>query len=330
MKYFNSDKAGCLFAAMLAGCGALAPLSDAVAQSFPARSVRMIVAFPPGGGSDTIARIIAQKFVADLGQRAVVDNRAGASGNIAADIVAKAPADGYTVLFGNSSLAISPAVYSKLTYSPSKDLAPISMASQYPFSLVVHPSLPVKTVKEFVALAKSKPNALEYASSGAGTMGQLSMELLRLKTGVRMTHLPYKGAAPQTIAVLTGESQAGFIVLPVAVRHFKTGKLRGLGVAGPKRSDLAPEIPTMIEAGVPGHMAVQWNGLFAPSKTPAPVIEILYKSWVAAVKSPEVSKKIVDSGAEPGGNTTAEFVAFVKEETAKWAEVAKASGTKLD
>lgn len=316
--------------ALLATCGLLVSAGAVTAQDFPTRSVRMIVAFPPGGGSDTIARIIAQKFVADLGQRAVVDNRAGASGNIAADIVAKAPADGYTVLFGNSSLAISPAVYSKLTYSPTKDLTAISMASQYPFSLVVHPSLPVKTVRQFVALAKSKPNALDYASSGAGTMGQLSMELLRLKTGARMTHLPYKGAAPQTVAVLTGEAQAGFIVLPVAVRHFKAGKLRGLGVAGPKRSALAPEIPTMIEAGVPGHMAVQWNGLFAPSKTPAAVIEKLYKSWVAAVKSPEVSKRIVDSGAEPGGNTTAEFVAFVKEETAKWAEVAKASNTRLD
>jgi tripartite-type tricarboxylate transporter receptor subunit TctC len=316
--------------ALLATCGLLASVGGVAAQDFPTRAVRMIVAFPPGGGSDTIARIIAQKFVADLGQRAVVDNRAGASGNIAADIVAKAPADGYTLLFGNSSLAISPAVYSKLTYSPTKDLTAISMASQYPFSLVVHPSLPVKTVKQFVALAKSKPNALDYASSGSGTMGQLAMELLRLKTGIRMTHLPYKGAAPQTVAVLTGEAQAGFIVLPVAVRHFKTGKLRGLGVAGPKRSALAPEIPTMIEAGVPGHLAVQWNGLFAPSKTPAPVIEILYKSWVAAVKSAEVSKRIIESGAEPGGDTTAEFVAFVKEETLKWAEVAKASNTRLD
>lgn len=330
MMHFNFDDIRRLMVLALAGGAVLAPLGDVVAQSYPTRAVRMIVAFPPGGGSDTIARIIAQRFIADLGQRAVVDNRAGASGNIAADIVAKAPADGYTVLFGNSSLAISPAVYSKLTYSPSQDLVAISMASQYPFSLVVHPSLPVKTVKQFVALAKSKPNALDYASSGAGTMGQLAMELLRLKTGIRMTHLPYKGAAPQTVAVLTGEAQAGFIVLPVAARHFKTGKLRGLGVAGPKRSALAPDIPTMIEAGIPGHMAVQWNGLFAPSKTPAPVIETLYKSWVAAVKSPEVSKRIITSGAEPGGNTTAEFGAFVKVETAKWAEVAKASNTRLD
>lgn len=316
--------------ALLTTCGLLVSIADVVAQSYPTRAVRMIVAFPPGGGSDTIARIIAQRFTTELGERVVVDNRAGASGNIAADIVAKSPADGYTLLFGNSSLAISPAVYSKLTYSLSQDLVPISMASQYPFSLVVHPSLPVKTVKQFVALAKSKPNALDYASSGAGTMGQLSMELLRLKTGTRLNHLPYKGAAPQTVAVLTGEAQAGFIVLPVAVRHFKTGKLRGLGVAGPKRSALAPNIPTMIEAGVPGHMAVQWNGLFAPSKTPAAVIEKLYRSWVASVKSEEVSKRIVESGAEPGGNATAEFAAFVKEETAKWAEVARASNTRLD
>ncbi len=315
---------------ILAGFAVLAQVGEVVAQSYPSRPVRMIVPFPPGGGSDTIARIVAQKFASGLGQQVVVDNRAGASGNIAADIVAKSPADGYTVLFGNSSLAISPAVYRKMSYSPSRDLVPVSMASQYPFSLVAHPALPVKTVKDLVALAKAKPNALDYASSGAGTMSHMAMELLRIKTGVRITHLPYKGAAPQSVATLTGEAQAAFIVLPVAARHFKVGKLRGLGVAGPKRSALAPDIPTMIEAGVPGHMAVQWNGLFAPSKTPAPVVEKLYQSWVAAVKSPEVSKRIIASGAEPGGNTSAEFAEFVKIETAKWAEVAKASNTRLD
>ena len=319
-----------LLAALVVSCGVLAPLGDALAQNYPTRPVRMLLPFPPGGGSDTIARIVGQKFADGLGQQVIIDNRAGASGNIAADIVAKAPADGYTVLFGNSSLAISPAVFSKMTYSPSRDLVPISMASQYPFSLVVHPSLPVKTVKEFVALAKARPNALDYASSGAGTMAHMSMELLRIKTGARITHLPYKGAAPQSVAVLTGEAQAAFIVLPVAVRHFKDGKLRGLGVAAEKRSELAPEVPTMIEAGVPGHMAIQWNGLLAPSKTPQPVLDKLYQSWVAAVKSPDVSKRIIASGAEPGGNSPAEFAAFMKTETGKWAEVAKASGTKLD
>jgi tripartite-type tricarboxylate transporter receptor subunit TctC len=319
------------FAIALLAMGGLLTVSGPIAaQNFPTRAVRMLLPFPPGGGSDTIARIVGQKFADGLGQQVVIDNRAGASGNIAADIVAKAPADGYTLLFGNSSLSISPAVFSKMTYDPNRDLVAISMASQYPFSLVVHPSLPVKSVKEFVALAKSKPNVLDYASSGAGTMAHMSMELLRLKTGIRITHLPYKGAAPQSVAVLTGEAQAAFIVLPVAARHFQEGKLRGLGVAAEKRSALAPEVPTMIEAGVPGHIAIQWNGLFAPSKTPAPVLEKLYQAWVAAVKSPDVSKRIIASGAEPSGNTPAEFAAFVKVEADKWAAVAKASNTRLD
>lgn len=326
----NSGKTCQLVLALLVTCGSVALPTGVLAQSFPSKPVRMLVPFPPGGGSDTIARIVAQKFSEALGQQVLVDNRAGASGNIAGDLAAKAVPDGYTLLFGNSSLAISPGVYSKMSYSPSNDLVAISLASQYPFSLVVHPALPVKSVKELVALAKSKPNALDYASSGAGTMSHMAMEMLRLKTGTRITHLPYKGAAPQTVAVLTGEAQAAFVVLPVAVRHFKDGRLRGLAVAAPKRSAVAPEVPTMIEAGVPGHLAMQWNGLFAPAKTPQAVLDKLNQAWVGAVKSPEASKRIIDSGAEPGGNSAAEFAAFVKQETIMWGEVAKASGTRLD
>lgn len=311
-------------------CGILAPAAEIPAQDYPTKAVRVLVPFPPGGGSDTIARIVAQKFSEVLGQQVLVDNRAGASGNIAGEMAAKAAPDGYVLLFGNSSLAISPAVFSKMTFSPSRDLVAISMASQYPFVLVSHPSLPVRTVKDLVVLAKSKPNSLDYASSGNGTMAHMAMELLRIKTGVRITHLPYKGAAPQSVAVLTGEAQVAFIVLPVAVRHFEDGKLRGLGVAGPKRAAVAPDVPTMIEAGVPGHTAVQWNGLFAPAKTPQPVLDKLHQAWVSAIKSPEVSKRIIASGAEPSGNSAAEFAAFVKEETDKWAAVAKASGTRLD
>lgn len=303
---------------------------SAWAQAFPTKSVRVLVPFPPGGGSDTVARIVAQKFAEVLGQQVIVDNRAGASGNIAGDMAAKAAPDGYTLLFGNSSLAISPAVFSKMPYSPSRDLVAISMASQYPFVLVAHPSLPVKSVRDLVVLAKARPNALDYASSGAGTMSHMAMELLRLKSGVRITHLPYKGAAPQSVAVLTGEAQAAFVVLPVAVRHFKDAKLRGLGVAGPRRAAVALDVPTMIEAGIAGHTAVQWNGLFAPARTPQPVLEKLNQAWVTAVKAPEVSKRIIASGAEPSGNSAAEFAAFVKEETDKWAAVAKASGTRLD
>jgi tripartite-type tricarboxylate transporter receptor subunit TctC len=299
-------------------------------QEYPTKPFRLIVGFPAGGGSDIVARIIAQKLGAELGQTAIVENRPGASANIAAELVAKAAPDGYTLLFGNSSLAISPAVFRKMAYSPTRDLVPISMASQYPFTLVAHPSLPVKTVKDLVALAKSKPNALDYASSGAGTMSHMAMELLRTKTGVRINHLPYKGAAPQSVALLTGESQVAFIVLPVAVRHFKTGKMRGLGVAGPKRAALAPDVPTMIEAGISGHTAMQWNGLFAPARTPQPILDKLHRAWLSTVKSADVAKRIVASGAEPAPNSPAEFGAFLKEETEKWAAVAKASGTLLD
>jgi len=302
----------------------------AAAQDYPAKSVRLIVGFPAGGGSDLVARIIAQKLGSELGQAAVVENRPGASANIAAELVAKAAPDGYTLLFGNSSLAISPAVFSKMAYSPTRDLVPISLASQYPFTLVAHPSLPVTTVKQLVALAKSKPNALDYASSGAGTMSHMAMELLRIKSGVRINHLPYKGAAPQSVALLTGEAQVAFIVLPVAVQHWRTGKLRGLGVAGPKRSELAPDVPTMIEAGIAGHTAVQWNGLLAPARTPQPVLDKLHRAWLTTLKSPEVVKRIVASGAEPAPTTAAEFTAYLREETEKWAAVAKASGTKLD
>jgi tripartite-type tricarboxylate transporter receptor subunit TctC len=299
-------------------------------QDYPAKSIRLIVGFPAGGGSDIVARIIAQRLGAELGQTALVENRPGASANIAAELVAKAAPDGYTLLFGNSSLAISPAVFSKLTYSPTRDLVAISMASQYPFTLAAHPSLPVKTVKDLVALAKARPDALDYASSGAGTMSHMAMELLRLKAGVRINHVPYKGAAPQSVALLTGEAQVAFVVLPVAARHFKDGKLRGLGVAGPVRAALAPEVPTMIEAGIAGHTAMQWNGLFAPAKTPQSVLDRLYRAWLGALKTPEVAQRIVASGAEPSPNSPAEFAAFLREEIEKWGAVAKATGTKLD
>ena len=319
----------CTFGVVVTLGGVLASAAPAPAQEFPTRAIRMVLPFPAGGGSDLVARIIAQKYSALLGQQVVVDNRAGASGNIAADIVAKAPGDGYTVLFANSSLSISPAIYKKLSYDPVRDLTAISMASSYPFALVAHPALPVKNVKDLVALAKSKPNSLDYSSAGTGTMSHMAMEMLRVKTGTRITHLPYKGAAPATVAVLTGESQVAFVVMPVAAPHINAGRLRGLGVAAKTRSAVVPNVPTMEEAGVPGHLALQWNGLFVPAKTPA-VQDKLYREWVTAVKSPEVVQRIRDQGAEPGGNTPAEFSAFFKAETAKWADVAKQSGTKVD
>ncbi len=317
-------------AAFIAALAAVLAAVPVAAQEFPTRAIRMVLPFPAGGGSDLVARIIAQKYSQQLGQQVIVDNRAGASGNIAADIAAKAPADGYTVFFANSSISISPAIYKKLSFDPVKDFSAISMASSYPFVLVAHPALPVKSVKDLVTLARGKPNSLDYSSAGTGTMSHMAMEMLRVKTGTRITHLPYKGAAPATVALLTGESQVAFVVMPVAAPHIASNRLRGLGVADKLRSSVAPNVPTMEESGVPGHVAVQWNGLLVPSKTPQAVQDKLYREWVAAVKAPEVVQRIRAEGAEPSGNTPAEFTAFFRAEAAKWADVAKQSGTTVD
>lgn len=301
-----------------------------LAQEYPAKQIRLVVSFPAGGGSDLVARVVAQKLAGAFGQPVVPDNRAGASGNIAAEIVAKSPADGYTLLFTNSSLSISPAVFRKLNYDPVKELTAISMASSYPFALVVHPSLPVQSVKALVALAKSKPGELAYASAGGGTMSHMAMELLRIKTGIKAQHLPYKGAAPATVSILAGESQLGFVVMPVAASQIKAGKLRGLGVAAPTRSPAVPEVPTMQEAGVAGHEAVQWNGFFAPARTPSAILDRLHREVAKAVQLPDVRQRIEAEGATPVGSSPSEFAAFYRSEAEKWADVAKRSGTKLD
>ncbi len=315
----------------LAMAACLPALPGAVwSQDYPVRAIRMVVPFPAGGGSDLIARVTAQKLSGALGQPVVVDNRAGASGNIAAELVARSVPDGYTLIFANSSVAISPAVYQKLPFNPVKDLMPISMVSSYPFVLVVHPSLPVKSVKELVALATAKPGALAYSSAGAGTMSHLAMELMALRTGIEAAHLPYKGAAPATIGLMSGEAQLAFIVMPVAQVQINAGKLRGLGVAARTRSAVLPQVPTLQEAGVANNEALQWNGLFAPAKTPQAILDRLYREVVKALATPEVKQRFEAEGADPVGSTPAEFAAFFRTEAEKWADVAKRSGTKLD
>lgn len=312
------------FAALALGAG------HADAEDYPVRAIRLLVPFPAGGGSDTIARVTAQKLSGLLGQQVVVDNRAGASGNIAAELAVRAAPDGYTLMFANSSIAISPAVYTKLSFDPVKDLVPISMVSSYPFVLVVHPALPVKSVKELAALAKSKPGALTYSSAGAGTMSHLGMELFTLRTGARLTHLPYKGAAPASIGLISGEAQLAFIVMPVAHVQINAGKLRGLAVAARNRSAVMPQLPTMLEAGVADNEALQWNGLFAPAKTSQAVLDRLNREVIKALATPDVKQRFEAEGADPAGNSPQEFAAFFRAEAAKWADVTKRSGTKLD
>ena len=311
-------------------CALLACIGTAYAQDYPVRAIRMLVPFPAGGGSDTIARVTAQKLSGLLGQQVVVGNRAGASGNIAAEIVAKATPDGYTLMFANSSIAITPAVYTKLSFDPVKDFIPISMVSSYPFVLVVHPAVAVKSVKELVALAKEKPGALTFSSAGAGTMSHLAMELFQLRTGTKLTHLPYKGAAPAAIGLMSGEAQVAFVVMPVAHVQINAGKLRGLAVAAKNRSAVMPQLPTLAEAGVADNEALQWNGLFAPAKTPGAVLDRLYRDVTKALATAEVKQRFEAEGADPVGNTPKEFAAYFRAEAAKWADVTKRSGTKLD
>jgi len=316
----------------LALLGALVCLagSPLLAQQYPAKTVRIVVGFPAGGGTDLIARLVAQKLTVALGQTVVVENRPGASANIAGELVARAAPDGYTLLFGNSSLSISPAVFRKLAYDPVKDLSPISMASSYPFALAAHPSLPIRNVRELVALAKAKPGALDYASAGPATMSHLAMQLMRLKTGIELGHLTYKGAAPALVSLMAGESQIAFIVMPVAGPQINAGKLRGLGVAAPARSAVVPQMPTMQEAGVDGHEALQWNGLFAPARTPQAILDVLHREMVKALRSAEIKQRFENEGATAVGNAPSEFAAYFRAEARKWADVAGRSGTKLD
>ena len=299
-------------------------------QQYPARVIRMVLPFPPGGGSDLIARVTAQKLSAALGQSVIVDNRAGASGNIASELVAKSPPDGYTLLFANSSLALTPALFQKLSFDAVRDFQPVSMVSSYPFVLVVHPSLPVRSVRELVALAKAKPDALDFSSPGAGTMSHLAMELFRLRTGAPVVHVPYKGASPAGIAVVAGEAQLSFLVMPNAQAQINAGRLRGLGVAAKARARVLPNVPTLEEAGVPDNEALQWNGLFAPSRTPQAILDRLYRELLAALATAEVRQRFEAEGADPVGSSPGEFAAFFRAEAEKWSDVVKRSGTKIE
>lgn len=299
-------------------------------QEYPVKPVRILVPFAAGGGLDLVARVAAQKLSGALGQAVVVENRAGASGNIAAELVAKSAADGYTLLFGNSSLSISPAVFQKLAYDPVRDLTPISMVSSLPFVLAVHPSLPVRSAKELVVLARAKPDALAYASAGAATLSHLAMELMRLKTGIKVVHLPYKGSAPAAVGLMAGEAQCSFLGIPAAHPQIKAGKLRGLGVTTKTRSAVIPQVPTMQEAGIAGYEVMQWNGLFAPARTPQAILDRLYRELVRALATPEVRQRLEAEGTDPVGSTPGDFASFLRVEAEKWADVAKRSGTRLD
>ena len=300
-------------------------------QAYPTKPIRMVVPVAAGGGADLVARTTGLKITEALGQPVIIDNRTGAAGSIGADIVAKSPPDGHTLLLGSSGpLAINPSLYPKLPYDAARDFAPVSLATIMPFLLVVHPTLPVQNVKELVALARSRPNQLNYASPGAGSTTHLANELLKSATGMKIVHVPYKGVAPAAVDLISGQVQMMAGDLSSLIPHVKSNRMRALAVTGAKRSHLLPQVPTVAESGVAGYEASGWFGVLVPAATPPAVVERLNASIVKGLAMPDARERLSAFGGEAGGSTPEQFAAHIRGEAAKWGKLIKSLGLKSD
>lgn len=312
----------------LAALGGLVPGPAVMAQNYPTRPIRLIVPFPPGGGTDITARAVAQKLGESWGQTVVVDNRPGANGTIGVDIAANSAPDGHTLTMISSSHAVNTSLYTRQPYDLLKDLTPITQATSQPYVLVINPSVPAKSVKELIAVAKAKPGALNYGSSGTGGISHLAGALLGSLTGTSLVHIPYKGGAPATIDVISGQIQIMFGTLLLNGPHIKAGRLRVLAVTTPQRWPGTPELPTMQEAGVPGFVITQWYGMLAPAKTPQPTVAKLNKEIARILHEPDVKEKLAADGADAVGNTPEQFGAHISSEIAKYGKLVKQIGLK--
>jgi tripartite-type tricarboxylate transporter receptor subunit TctC len=309
----------CAFAALA--------ISAAHAEVYPSKPIRMIVAYPPGGGTDIVGRVVAQKLGEALGQAVVVENRGGASGNIGTEIAARAAPDGYTILMGNvAPNAINVSLFKNLPYDPVADFAPITLVASTPNILVVHPNTPARAVKEVIALAKANPGTLNFASAGVGSSSHLAGELFRILAGADIVHVPYKGAGPAMVDVLSGQVQLYFATMPAAMPHVKSGKLAAVAVTSAKRSPALPDAPTIAESGVPGYEASTWYGLLAPARTPAAAVARLHQATVKILADAALRGKLADQGFEPVGDSPEEFGAYIKSEIAKWGNVIRDAG----
>ena len=295
-------------------------------ETYPARPLRIIVSIPAGSGTDTVARLIANGLSERLGRQVIVDNRPGAGTVIGNDMVAKAKPDGYTLLMNGAAFTISPAIYKKNPYDAWNDFAPITLAVFTPNLLVVHPSVPAKSVKEIIALAKARPDQILYASGGTGTNSHLAMALFVSMAQIRMVHVPYKGSTPGIIDLIAGNVAVTINSVATVVHHVRAGKLRALGVASLRRVAAVPEIPTIDEAGLRGYESVQWSGLWAPAGTPQEIIARLHKETIAILRTPDARERLTSDGSEVVASSPAEFAAFIKTEIVKWATVVKATG----
>jgi len=313
-------RCGILFLAV-----ALAEIASAQGQ-YPTRPVRIVVPTSPGSGSDILARLISQALTERLGQQVVVDNRAGASTMIGGELVAKSPPDGHTLLLGISTLAINPATFKKVPYDVLRDFAPITRVATVPNLLAVHPSLPAKTVKELIALAKARPGDIVFSSAGHGTNPHLCFELFLVMSHIRMLHVPYKGGSASVIGLLSGHVSAGMASVLTMIAHVRASRLRALGVTSVERAAPLPDVPAIAEAGVPGYEAVQWYGLLAPAGTPREIIARLNKEVVAVLLRQDMRERFANDGAETVTSSPEEFTAFLRAETLKWAKVVKSAG----
>jgi tripartite-type tricarboxylate transporter receptor subunit TctC len=309
---------------------AIACASSGAAQNYPSKPIRFVSPYAPGGGTDILARLIGQKLSERFGQPVVIDNRPGAGGIVGADIVAKSPADGYTLMLASPSpIVVAPHLHKQLPYNPLKDLAPITLISIVPAVLAVHPGVPAKSVKELVALAKSKPGQLTFSSSGNGGTGHLAGEMLKMMSGVDMVHVPYKGTGPATTAVISGEVSITFGNMISLLPHVKSGKVRALAVTTTRRSPVLPDLPTVAEM-LPDYSAGPWYGVLAPAGTPPAIITKLNQEIVKILRSPEVSQNLSSEGADPIGNSPAEFGVHIKAEMQRWGKVVKQARLRID
>jgi len=310
---------------------ALATAGAAHAQTYPTKPIRMIVAFSPGGGSDTAARILALRLSSALGQQVVVDNRPGASGNLGHDLGAKSTPDGYTLMWTSiGPIAVNVSLFSKLPYQPLRDFDPITISADSINALVVHPGVPARTVQEFIALARAEPGKLNYGSSGNGGAGHLAGELLNLMAGVKIVHIPYKGGGPAMLDLVGGQIQAIYATLVTALPHIRSGRIRGIAVTRAQRAPMIPELPTIAEGGLPGYEATNWYGILAPAKTPKPIIAQLNRELVKILGMPEVRDAYFAQGMLPLSSTPEAFRAHLKSEIEKWGGVIKQVGIRAD
>lgn len=309
---------------------ALLPVAITHAQQYPVKPVRVIIPFPPGGPTDIIGRMAADVLTKAYGVQFIPDNRAGAGGNIGMEVCAKSPPDGYTVCIMTVAQSIAPAIYRKLPFDPVKDFAHVTLAAQLPSMLTVHPSLPVRNVKELVALAKSRPGQMSYASTGNGTSPHMLMEMLKAMAGIDVLHVPYKGQAPAVLDQMSGQVQLAFNTAIGVIPHVKNGRLKAVAISTRERFPAMPELQTVEEGGIKGFDAGSWNGLVMPAGTPAEIVNRIHAPIAAELRSPGARGELLKNGALAGGGSPAEFTAFIRAEAAKWAKVAKSAKIQLD